>query len=41
MLAENALGERLGTTSAKAIARAETRPEGLSILLMTPEFQRR
>ncbi len=41
MLAENALGERLGPTSAKAIARAETRPEGLSILLMTPEFQRR
>ena len=27
--------------SARAIARAETRPEGLSILLMTPEFQRR
>jgi uncharacterized protein (DUF1800 family) len=41
MLADNALGDRLGSASAKAIARAETRPEGLSIMLMTPEFQRR
>ena len=41
MLAQNALGDRLGPASAKAIARAETRQEGLSILLMTPEFQRR
>ncbi len=41
MLAQNALGDRLGPLSAKAISRAETRPEGLSILLMSPEFQRR
>ncbi len=40
-LAENALGDRLSPLSAKAVARAETRPEGLSILLMSPEFQRR
>ena len=41
MLAQNALGGRLTPASAKAIARAETRPEGLAILLMSPEFQRR
>jgi uncharacterized protein (DUF1800 family) len=41
ILAENALGERLGARSAQTIARAETRAEGLSILLMSPEFQRR
>ncbi len=41
VLAQNALGDRLTPLSAKAIARAETRPEGLSILLMSPEFQRR
>ena len=41
VLADNALGPRLSPAAAKAIARAETRPEGLSILLMSPEFQRR
>lgn len=41
MLAQNALGDRLTPLAAKAISRAETRPEGLSILLMSPEFQRR
>ena len=41
VLAQNALGARLSTSAATAIARAETRPEGLSILLMSPEFQRR
>jgi uncharacterized protein (DUF1800 family) len=41
MLAQNALGARLTPGAATAIARAETRPEGLSILLMSPEFQRR
>jgi uncharacterized protein (DUF1800 family) len=40
-LATNALGDRLTPLAAKTIARAETRGEGLSILLMSPEFQRR
>lgn len=40
-IADNALGSRLTTPVAKAVARAETRSEGLSILLMSPEFQRR
>jgi uncharacterized protein (DUF1800 family) len=40
-LAANALGSRLTPLVAKTIAKAETRPEGLSILLMSPEFQRR
>jgi uncharacterized protein (DUF1800 family) len=41
MLAKDALGARLTPLVASAIARAETREEGLSILLMSPEFQRR
>jgi uncharacterized protein (DUF1800 family) len=41
MLAKDALGARLTPLVATAIARAETREEGLSILLMSPEFQRR
>jgi uncharacterized protein (DUF1800 family) len=40
-LATDALGARLTPLVAKAIARAETREEGLAILLMSPEFQRR
>jgi uncharacterized protein (DUF1800 family) len=40
-LARDALGARLTPLAAMAIARAETRPEGFSILLMSPEFQRR
>jgi uncharacterized protein (DUF1800 family) len=36
-----ALGARLTPPVAKAISRAESRPEGLAILLMSPEFQRR
>jgi uncharacterized protein (DUF1800 family) len=40
-LAGNALGPRLGPLASNTIARAETRAEGLSILLMSPEFQRR
>ncbi|HEY5106567.1 MAG TPA: DUF1800 family protein [Caulobacteraceae bacterium] len=40
-LASSALGARLTPVAAMTIARAETRPEGLSILLMSPEFQRR
>lgn len=40
-LAEQALGARLAPATAQAIARAETRAEGLALLLMSPEFQRR
>jgi uncharacterized protein (DUF1800 family) len=39
--AADALGERLTPDTAKAIARAESRPEGFALLLMSPEFQRR
>ena len=41
VVAETTLGARLGPRAAQTIARAETRAEGLSILLMSPEFQRR
>ncbi len=40
-IAENSLGARLSPAVATAIAHAESRPEALSILLMSPEFQRR
>ena len=40
-LAADALGARLTAPVAKAISRAESRPEGLAIALMSPEFQRR
>ena len=40
-LAVEALGARLTPAVATAIARAESRPEGLALLLMSPEFQRR
>jgi uncharacterized protein (DUF1800 family) len=40
-LAADALGARLTPLVAKAISRAETREEGLAILLMSQEFQRR
>jgi len=40
-LAAEALGARLTPDTAKAVARAETRAEGLALLLMSPEFQRR
>jgi uncharacterized protein (DUF1800 family) len=40
-LAQRTLGARLGQASATAIARAESRPEAVALLLMTPEFQRR
>lgn len=36
-----ALGPRLGERTRLAIARAESRPEALTLLLMSPEFQRR
>jgi uncharacterized protein (DUF1800 family) len=40
-LARNALGARLSPSAATAISRAESRREAFSILLMSPEFQRR
>ena len=40
-LASEALGARLSAPTATAIARSETRAEGLALLLMSPEFQRR
>jgi uncharacterized protein (DUF1800 family) len=40
-LADSALGARLTPSTRLALARAETRPEGLTLLLMSPEFQRR
>jgi uncharacterized protein (DUF1800 family) len=39
--AEAALGARLGPAAATAIRRAESRPEAVALLLMSPEFQRR
>ncbi len=39
--AEATLGARLTPPVAKAVARAETRREGMALLLMSPEFQRR
>ena len=41
LLAREALGVRLSAETAQAVARAESRPEGLALLLMSPEFQRR
>ncbi|MDP1988980.1 DUF1800 family protein [Phenylobacterium sp.] len=41
VLAAQALGARLSPTTATAIARSESRDEGLALLLMSPEFQRR
>ena len=40
-LADSALGARLTPLTAAAIARAETRPQAMTLLLMSPEFQRR
>jgi len=40
-LAADALGARLRPVTATAIARSESRGEGLALLLMSPEFQRR
>lgn len=40
-LASDALGARLRPQTATAVARAESRPEGFALLLMSPEFQRR
>ncbi|MGV3578140.1 DUF1800 domain-containing protein [Brevundimonas sp.] len=40
-VAAGALGPRLGDRSKTAIARAESRPEAITLFLMSPEFQRR
>lgn len=40
-LAEAALGPRLGERTRQAVARAESRPEAVTLFLMSPEFQRR
>ena len=40
-VAEAALGPRLGERSRTAVRRAESRTEALTLLLMSPEFQRR
>lgn len=40
-LAQTLYGEALHAETKQAIARAETRPQGIAILLMSPEFQRR
>lgn len=40
-VAASALGPRLGERTRLAVARAESRPEALTLLFMSPEFQRR
>jgi uncharacterized protein (DUF1800 family) len=40
-LAEDLIGPGLSTSTRQAIARAETREQGLELLIMSPEFQRR
>ncbi len=39
--AEAALGARMGERTRQTVARAESRAEGLTLFLMSPEFQRR
>ncbi|HEV7227602.1 DUF1800 domain-containing protein [Brevundimonas sp.] len=40
-LTQSALGPRVGPRTLEAVRRAESRVEGLTLLLMSPEFQRR
>jgi uncharacterized protein (DUF1800 family) len=40
-VAAEALGLRLSERTRLAVARAESRPEALTLFLMSPEFQRR
>jgi uncharacterized protein (DUF1800 family) len=40
-IAGHAMGPLLGAKSSQAIARAESRPQAIAVLLMSPEFQRR
>jgi uncharacterized protein (DUF1800 family) len=41
LAAEEVLGEGMGQATRQAVARAETREQGLELLIMSPEFQRR
>jgi uncharacterized protein (DUF1800 family) len=41
LIAANALGPLLGAKSSRAVAQAESRPQAIAVLLMSPEFQRR
>jgi uncharacterized protein (DUF1800 family) len=38
---DDLFGEAVGTATRQAVARAETREQGLELLIMSPEFQRR
>jgi uncharacterized protein (DUF1800 family) len=40
-LAEDLFGEGLGGPTRQAVARAEAREQGLELLIMSPDFQRR
>ena len=40
-VAEDLFGDGLGGATRQAVARAETREQGLELLIMSPEFQRR
>lgn len=40
-VAEEVLGEGMAAATREAVARAETREQGLELLIMSPEFQRR
>jgi uncharacterized protein (DUF1800 family) len=40
-VAEDLFGDGLGGAARQAVARAETREQGLELLIMSPEFQRR
>ena len=40
-VADDLFGEGLGIATRQAVARAETREQGLELLIMSPEFQRR
>jgi uncharacterized protein (DUF1800 family) len=41
MVADDILGDAMGAPTRAAVARAETREQGLELLLMSPEFHRR
>ena len=41
LVAEDILGDAMRTPTRQAVARAETREQGVEILIMSPEFQRR
>lgn len=41
VLAQSLFGPQLSAATARAVARAETQPQGLALLFMSPEFMRR